>query len=71
MTPELWDAAKAPAGLAREQDVATAGGHGYHGAMGNLPPTPQLLAQVDALPPAGTSRTSTGNTPAPETGTSP
>jgi len=51
VTPELWDAAKAPAGIAREQDVTAAGGHGYHGAMGNLPPTPQLLAQVDALPP--------------------
>ena len=53
VTPELWDAAKAPAGVAREQNPAAAGGgHGYHGAMGNLPPTPELLAQVDALPPA-------------------
>ena len=53
VTPGLWDAAKAPAGMARAQDPAvTGGGHGYHGAMGNLPPTPQLLAQVGALPPA-------------------
>ena len=53
VTPGLWDAAKAPAGMARAQDPAvTGGGHGYHGAMGSLPPTPQLLAQVGALPPA-------------------
>ena len=53
VTPGLWDAAKAPAGTARTQDpAATGGGHGYHGAMGNLPPSPQLLAQVGALPPA-------------------
>jgi ATP-binding cassette subfamily B protein len=53
VTAELWDAAKAPAGAAREQNPAAAGGgHGYHGAMGNLPPSPELLAQVDALPPA-------------------
>ena len=53
VTPGLWDAAKAPAGMARAQDSAAAGGgHGYHGAMGNLPPTPGLLAQVGALPPA-------------------
>ena len=53
VTPGLWDAAKAPAGMARAQDPAAAGGgHGYHGAMGSLPPTPELLAQVGALPPA-------------------
>ena len=53
VTPGLWDAAKAPAGMARAQDPAAAGGgHGYHGAMGNLPPTPELLGQVGALPPA-------------------
>jgi ATP-binding cassette subfamily B protein len=53
VTPELWDAAKAPAGRLREPNQAAAGGgHGYHGAMGSLPPTPELLAKVDALPPA-------------------
>ena len=53
VTPGLWDAAKAPAGMARAQDPAAAGGgHGYHGAMGNLPPTAELLGQVGALPPA-------------------
>ena len=39
--------------MARAQDPAAAGGGpGYHGAMGNLPPTPELLGQVGALPPA-------------------
>ncbi len=53
VTPELWDAAKAPAGSARGQDhTGAGGGHGFHGAMGDVPPTPELLAQVDALPPA-------------------
>ncbi len=53
VTPELWDAAKAPAGSARGQDhTGAGGGHGFHGAMGDMPPTPELLAQVDALPPA-------------------
>ncbi len=53
VTPELWDAAKAPAGPGpRAEPAAAGGGHGYHGAMGDLPPTPELLAQVGALPPA-------------------
>ena len=52
VTPELWDPAKAPAGPARGPSQAAGGGHGYDGAMGSLPPTPELLAKVDALPPA-------------------
>jgi ATP-binding cassette subfamily B protein len=51
VTPELWDVTKAPAGRARGQGRAEAG-HGFDGVMGSLPPTPELLAQVDALPPA-------------------
>ena len=51
--PELWDPAKAPASRDRGLNRATSGGgHGYDGAMGSLPPTPELLAKVDALPPA-------------------
>jgi ATP-binding cassette subfamily B protein len=53
VTPELWDPAKAPASRDRGLNRATSGGgHGYDGAMGSLPPTPELLAKVDALPPA-------------------
>ncbi|HEY4465611.1 MAG TPA: ABC transporter ATP-binding protein, partial [Streptosporangiaceae bacterium] len=51
ITPELWDLAKAPAGQARDEGRAQAS-HGFDGVMGSLPPTPELLAQVDALPPA-------------------
>jgi ATP-binding cassette subfamily B protein len=53
VTPELWDKASAPAsrGRTRDRDMAR-GGHGFDGVMGSLPPTPELLAQVDALPPA-------------------
>ena len=53
VTPELWDEASAPAsrGRTRDRDMAR-GGHGFDGVMGSLPPTPELLAQVDALPPA-------------------
>ena len=53
VTPELWDKANAPAsrGRTRDRDMAH-GGHGFDGVMGSLPPTPELLAQVDALPPA-------------------
>ena len=51
VTPELWDPAQAPAGPARGRDQAAAG-QGFNGVMGSLPPTPELLAQVDALPPA-------------------
>jgi ATP-binding cassette subfamily B protein len=53
VTPDLWDKSKAPAGVMREDRQALSGaGHGYHGAMGSVPPSPELLAQVDALPPA-------------------
>jgi ATP-binding cassette, subfamily B, bacterial len=52
ITPELWDPAKAPAGRARSQASPQAGRGGFDGVMGSLPPTPELLAQVDALPPA-------------------
>ena len=51
ITPELWDVTKAPAGQVRDQGRAQAS-HGLDGVMGSLPPTPELLAQVDALPPA-------------------
>jgi ATP-binding cassette subfamily B protein len=51
VTPELWDAAQAPAGRARGQGQTQAS-HGFDGVMGSLPPTPELLAQVGALPPA-------------------
>ena len=53
VTPELWDKASAPPsrGRTRDRDMAR-GGHGFDGVMGSLPPTPELLAQVDALPPA-------------------
>ena len=52
VTPELWDKASAPPsrGRTRDRDMAR-GGHGFDGVMGSLPPTPELLAQVDALPP--------------------
>jgi ATP-binding cassette subfamily B protein len=53
VTPELWDKSKAPAGVIRaDRQGGAAGGHGFHGALASAPPTPQLLAQVDALPPA-------------------
>jgi ATP-binding cassette subfamily B protein len=51
VTPELWDRSKAPAGVIRA-DRQTAGGHGFNGAMASAPPSPELLAQVAALPPA-------------------
>ncbi len=51
ITPDLWDKSKAPAGVLRanQQD---GGGHGYSGAIASAPPSPELLAQVEALPPA-------------------
>jgi len=53
VTPDLWHPAKAPAAGHRSAGRAgPGGGYGMHGAMGGLPPTPELLAQVDALPPA-------------------
>jgi len=52
VTPELWDKSKAPAGVIRaDRQAGTAGGHGFNGALASAPPTPELLAQVDALPP--------------------
>jgi ATP-binding cassette, subfamily B, bacterial len=53
VTPGLWDKASAPTGRGRTRDRdAARGGHGFDGVMGSLPPTPELIAQVDALPPA-------------------
>ena len=51
VTPELWDKDSAPAGRARGRQADAARG-GFDGVMGSLPPTPELLARVDALPPA-------------------
>jgi ATP-binding cassette subfamily B protein len=51
VTPDLWDKSKAPAGVLRAERQ-TVGGGGFHGAMDSAPPSPKLLAQVDALPPA-------------------
>jgi ATP-binding cassette, subfamily B, bacterial len=52
VTAELWDKSKAPAGVIRADRQAGGGGHGFNGAIASAPPTPELLAQVDALPPA-------------------
>jgi ATP-binding cassette subfamily B protein len=55
VTPELWDAARAPDAAYRDRsDVSGArvGGGPMGGALASMPPTPELLAQVDALPPA-------------------
>ncbi|HEY0718807.1 MAG TPA: ABC transporter transmembrane domain-containing protein, partial [Streptosporangiaceae bacterium] len=53
VTPELWDKSKAPAGVVRaDRQAGAASGHGFNGALASAPPTPQLLAQVGALPPA-------------------
>jgi ATP-binding cassette subfamily B protein len=51
ITPDLWDKSKAPAGVLRADRQVGAGG-GFHGAMDSAPPSPKLLAEVDALPPA-------------------
>src|ERR1700761_8507936 len=51
ITPDLWDRSKAPAGVLRADRQIGVGG-GFHGAMDSAPPSPKLLAQVDALPPA-------------------
>ncbi len=55
ITPQLWDPARAPAaGPAatgvREEAAGRPGGH--QAMLGALPATPELLAQVAALPPA-------------------
>jgi ATP-binding cassette subfamily B protein len=52
VTAELWDESKAPAGVTRESRQAGGPGGGYQGAIASAPPSPQLLAQVAALPPA-------------------
>jgi ATP-binding cassette subfamily B protein len=51
ITPDLWDKSKAPAGVLRADRQIGVGG-GFHGAMDSAPPSPKLLAEVDALPPA-------------------
>src|ERR1700744_3044716 len=51
ITPDLWDRSKAPAGVLRADRQIGVGG-GFHAAMDSAPPSPKLLAQVDALPPA-------------------
>ncbi|OIV37506.1 ABC transporter ATP-binding protein [Mangrovactinospora gilvigrisea] len=59
ITPELWPAelrgndarAAAAAGRAAMAAGGRVGG-GMHGGIGGLPPTPELLAAVEALPPA-------------------
>jgi ATP-binding cassette subfamily B protein len=54
VTPDLWDPARVPEGVAVRTGTAGAGGHGgpMHGMIGSVPPSPELLAQVAALPPA-------------------
>ncbi|HEY2278354.1 MAG TPA: ABC transporter transmembrane domain-containing protein, partial [Streptosporangiaceae bacterium] len=52
VTAELWDKSKAPAGVTRESRQLGGPGGGYQGAIASAPPSPQLLAQVAALPPA-------------------
>src|ERR1700761_2658882 len=52
ITPELWDKSKAPAGVLRADRQAGGAGHGYSGAIASAPPSPELLAEVAALPPA-------------------
>src|SRR6201996_1422077 len=52
ITPELWDKSKAPAGVLRADRQVGGVGHGYSGAIASAPPSPELLAEVAALPPA-------------------
>ena len=52
VTAELWDKSKAPAGVTRSERQAGGPGGGFQGAIASAPPSPQLLAQVAALPPA-------------------
>ncbi|HEY1674901.1 MAG TPA: ABC transporter ATP-binding protein [Streptosporangiaceae bacterium] len=52
VTAELWDESKAPAGVTRESRQAGGPGGGFQGAIASAPPSPELLAQVAALPPA-------------------
>ncbi|HEX4258591.1 MAG TPA: ABC transporter ATP-binding protein [Streptosporangiaceae bacterium] len=51
ITPELWDKSKAPAGVLRAER-GTGGSGGYSGAIASAPPSPELLARVEELPPA-------------------
>src|ERR1700761_5984604 len=52
ITPELWDRSKAPDSVLRADRGTGGGGHGYTGAIASAPPSPELLAQVEELPPA-------------------
>jgi ATP-binding cassette subfamily B protein len=52
ITPELWDKSKAPDSVLRADRGTGGGGHGYTGAIASAPPSPELLAQVEELPPA-------------------
>jgi len=51
VTPGLWDKSKA-AGAGQPADAAGSAGGGHHDMLASIPPTPDLLARVDALPPA-------------------
>ncbi len=57
VTPGLWGEAEAsvrakPARSASASRTETATGGGWSGMLAGLPPTPELIAQVEALPPA-------------------
>ncbi|MGD0556979.1 MAG: ABC transporter ATP-binding protein [Streptosporangiaceae bacterium] len=55
ITPDLWDPARVPEGIAVRTGTADgSGGRGgpMNGMIGSVPPSPELLAQVAALPPA-------------------
>jgi ATP-binding cassette, subfamily B, bacterial len=67
ITPDLWDPARVPEGVAVRAGTAGAatgaglgagrgagrgGFGGMHGMIGSVPPSPELIAQVEALPPA-------------------
>jgi ATP-binding cassette, subfamily B, bacterial len=56
ITPSLWDPSRSPSPPPSQAQAALrmqgAGYGGPMGGMGSLPPSPELLAQVAALPPA-------------------
>jgi len=53
ITADLWDPARVPEGIAVRTGTTGGGGGGpMNGMIGSVPPSPELLAQVDALPPA-------------------
>ena len=56
ITPDLWDPARVPEGIAVRTGTAGGGmggrGGPMNGMIGSVPPSPELLAQVAALPPA-------------------